>query len=702
LLADLHAAVGDYRRAARLFRQAETISRATGAASNLASILRGMASAELALGNSAPARAAATEALRLHRLSGEPLEQVDDLIQLAEVDARTGDHAVAAARLREGRAIAARTGVRGARSAIALEAARSAVALGDARGALAALRTIDSTSLALDAGIGWQTGALAARAWAQLDQLDSAVASGRRAVTALEATRGSLPSDMLRSSLVADRADVYADLALALLRLRRVEEAFVVADAARGRELLSHLGVLRNDAATSTAIAPTLRQRAELLQRIDALVERLRRGGSSARPQRGPAAATTESGSADVVAQLAAARDEYEALMSRAAEDVPRPAALLGATSLSVLRLREALEPGELLVEYLLTRQGLLIFAVDRAGVRVEHVSGSQAVSDALVERVRLLRDLWGTPRVDWRTGLAAAWALDSLLAAPLRTHGLLRGVSRLIVGPHGILGQVPFAALQDGTSRRFLVEDVALTVLPSAAALPAVRQLGTGLTGVEGADGFAPFDQQLTASAREMRALHNFASHPRVWTGPRATETALRSALARASVVHVATHGVLDSRNPMFSHIELAGAPGGASANDGRLEVHEVLSLAVRSPLVFVSGCETGVDWKWTRDPVYGSGEPTLAQAFLASGASYVVATLWRIDDVGASMLAERFYARLSRVSVAEALAAAQRDLLKDPRYASPYYWAGFTLSGGGALGADSQFARSASVSRN
>ena len=702
LLADLHAALGDHRRAVRLFREAEAITRATGAESNLASILRGTASAELALGNSARARAAATEALRLHRASGEPLEQVDDLVLLAEVEARAGDRAAVADRLREGGAIAAQSGVRGARSAVALETARTADALGDARGTLEALRAIDSTSIELDADIGWKAGALAARAWARLGQLDSAVASGRRAVTALETMRGRLPSDMLRAAFVADRADVYADLALVLLRLRRTEEAFVVADAARGRELLSHLGALRGDAAASSAIAATLQQRAELLQRIDGLVERLRRGGTSGRPQRGPAAATTDSAGADVVAQLAAARDEFEALMSRAAERAPRPVAVIGATSLSVARVREALEPGELLVEYLVTRQGLLIFAVDRTGVRVENVDGSQAAGEVLVERVRLLRDLWGTPRPDWRTGLAAAWALDSVLIAPLRTRGLLRGVSHLIVVPHGVLGQVPFSALQDGASGRFLVEDVSLTLLPSAAALPALREHGARVRGVEAADGFAPFDQQLTASAREIASLGTFVRHPRLWTGPRATEAAVRSALAGGSVVHVATHGVLDSRNPMFSHIELASSPGGGSVDDGRLEAHEILSLAVRSPLVFVSGCETGVDWKWSRDPVYGSGEPTLAQALLAAGASHVIATLWRIDDVGASMLAERFYSRLSRVSVAEALMSAQRDLLRDPRYASPYFWAGFTLSDGTGFGADSQFARSASVSPN
>ena len=91
-----------------------------------------------------------------------------------------------------------------------------------------------------------------------------------------------------------------------------------------------------------------------------------------------------------------------------------------------------------------------------------------------------------------------------------------------------------------------------------------------------------------------------------------------------------------------------------------------------------------------------------TLAQALLAAGASHVIATLWRIDDNGASILAERFYRYLSRSSVAEALAAAQRELLRTPRYANPYYWAGFTLSGDGGVGPDSQFERAASVSPN
>jgi len=61
-------------------------------------------------------------------------------------------------------------------------------------------------------------------------------------------------------------------------------------------------------------------------------------------------------------------------------------------------------------------------------------------------------------------------------------------------------------------------------------------------------------------------------------------------------------------------------------------------------------------------------------------------VATLWRIDDRAAADLATRFYAGLASSPV-EALAAAQRALLRDPKYAAPYYWAAYTVSGSGQL---------------
>jgi CHAT domain-containing protein len=49
--------------------------------------------------------------------------------------------------------------------------------------------------------------------------------------------------------------------------------------------------------------------------------------------------------------------------------------------------------------------------------------------------------------------------------------------------------------------------------------------------------------------------------------------------------------------------------------------------------------------------------------------------------------VFASRFYAGVSDRTLAEALAAAQRRMIADPRYRAPYYWAGYTLSGSGRL---------------
>ena len=60
-------------------------------------------------------------------------------------------------------------------------------------------------------------------------------------------------------------------------------------------------------------------------------------------------------------------------------------------------------------------------------------------------------------------------------------------------------------------------------------------------------------------------------------------------------------------------------------------------------------------------------------------------MATLWRVEDEGAAFFARRFYHHLRALPPAEAAAAAQNDLQRNDRWSHPYYWAGYTVSGGG-----------------
>jgi len=166
-------------------------------------------------------------------------------------------------------------------------------------------------------------------------------------------------------------------------------------------------------------------------------------------------------------------------------------------------------------------------------------------------------------------------------------------------------------------------------------------------------------------------------------YVGSRASERAVRRALENAGLVHLATHGILNVQNPMFSRLELARNNGGDPNDDGRLEVHELLSLAIQARLVFLSGCETGVGAAHSTAFVQGEDYTTLAQAFLHAGAGSVIATLWPVEDAGAAVFAGLFYGHLTGSSPALALAEAQREMLAQELYSAPYYWATYQLAG-------------------
>jgi CHAT domain-containing protein len=690
LLGGLHVRVGDYRRALRYYAEAEALMRGAGLAANLGSLLRGSADAEVRLGNLPRAEKRLREALRLHLASAEPSEHLNDLLLGAEIDFRRGGMERAGPRLREARTVADRLNTRGTRVAVALAEADLADRANDSRRVLGALRGAAPNMAAGDFGSEWLASALAARAHARLGALDSAVIEGRKAVAAVERLRGGLASEALRATYVTDRAEVYGDLVLALLRLNRSAEAFAVADGARSRGLFEHLTTARTG--TSGALTREMLEGESLLRRIDSLVKRLQETAPRIPRERGAAA---ELAGAPILAALSDARSHYEALVLRAAQGDLRSDAVLGVRPARLDQVREALEPGEVLLEYLLTKDRLLLFVVTRTGLQTLE---SALDGPGLSQRARLIRDLWSVPSADWKHGLAASRALDSVLIAPARNAGVLSGAKRILVVPHGLLGQVPFAALQDQLTGHFLAQDYAVVHLPSAAALAVLRGRLPGSGGtLEVGEGFAPFPDQLPSTLPELQALRASLPGVEIRTGRQATESAVRRALAGGGLVHVATHGILNVNNPMFSRIELSR--GLDAGEDGRLEVHELLGMQIRSPLVFFSGCETGASLEWTDDPLRGTGDLTLAQAVLAAGAGNVIMTLWRIDDAGAAVFAGRFYRNLTHLPVADAFSAAQREMVADARYVSPYYWAGYTLSGTGRLGAQDASAASVPV---
>jgi len=54
-------------------------------------------------------------------------------------------------------------------------------------------------------------------------------------------------------------------------------------------------------------------------------------------------------------------------------------------------------------------------------------------------------------------------------------------------------------------------------------------------------------------------------------------------------------------------------------------------------------------------------------------------------VDDASSATFAEHFYGALKVGDAADALTRAQRAMLSDAAYRSPYYWAAYEITGAG-----------------
>jgi CHAT domain-containing protein len=156
--------------------------------------------------------------------------------------------------------------------------------------------------------------------------------------------------------------------------------------------------------------------------------------------------------------------------------------------------------------------------------------------------------------------------------------------------------------------------------------------------------------------------------------------DTATSAELSQYRYVHFSTHGLLNSVHPELSGLVFSLVNERGEAQDGFLRAHEIFNLKLPAEVVVLSACQTGIG-----KDIRGEGLVSLTRGFMHAGAPRVVVSLWDISDWGTTELMVRFYHGILKEGMrpAAALRAAQVSLMIDKRWASPYYWASFTLQG-------------------
>jgi CHAT domain-containing protein/tetratricopeptide (TPR) repeat protein len=546
-------------------------------------------------------------------------------------------------------------------------------------GSLSIARSLYEQGLArlsgLDApDVRWRLMAGSADVLAQLGQLDRAVERYGAALAETERIGIRAGLEELRLAYLADKWQIYARLAEAELKRGDVRAAFEASETMRARRLLTVLSggsVVPSDgpselAAREQDLRLYLSNPSGILPGISSRQAVVRHPEASSPGVPFETIAAVRAAYSDVIDKLKATEERYASLVA--------PEVAAGS------EISSALADDEVLLEYMMGDSTTIVFVIASDGLKWLDLGIERRSLEALIEFARgaIAGPRGNSGRDPWKVALAR---LHRELIAPIEAAGLLAGKSHLRIVPHGELHYLPFHALiGDGPSAGFLIERYVISYVPSAS-------VWLGLTEAKGTRAssrvlaMAPLVDRIPASRVEVDAIETtLGSEVDVRIGPEASEQVFRSSADEYGVVHLATVGEVNKRNPLFSFVQL----GSGGAQDGRLEVHEVLGLNLDAQLVVLSACETGLGSGALSDVPSGDDWVGLVRAFLHAGASNVVASLWQVDDLSTAELMSSFYKQyLIGAGAAEALAMAQRAMLRKPDTEHPFFWAGFVLSG-------------------
>jgi len=327
--------------------------------------------------------------------------------------------------------------------------------------------------------------------------------------------------------------------------------------------------------------------------------------------------------------------------------------------------------------------------------------------SNQLSERVEDFRRMLAERDLRYQD---AARQLYDLLLKPAEEQ--LRGRKTLCIVPDRALWELPFQALQPRMGVH-LIEDYTLFYAPSLSVLREVRkqrssarrngphplktllafgnpqvsgqQRETTLRGVDSEMGFGP----LPEAEKEVKTLARLygTANSHVFIGAEAREAVVKTEAPEYEVLHFATHGLLDNRNPMFSYLILAQTAGDPN-EDGLLEAREIINMDLHAKLAVLSACQTARGWVGAGEGVIG-----MSWALFVAGVPTTVASQWKVDSASTTSLMIDFHRRLTmrranpklKEGKAEALRQAQLELLRNERYRHPFYWAGFVMIGDG-----------------
>ena len=518
-------------------------------------------------------------------------------------------------------------------------------------------------------------------AYAADGKVELAIANLKEAVNQVEELRDQVAGRQEgRELFFENKVGPYHTLVKLLTKQGKNFEALLYAEQAKGRVLREAVRNNRTD--LKDIYNESEKDEAEfLINELHAINQRIQSQPGGSEPKD------------ELQNELKGVRSELGLFQERLAAAHPELLLRAGpAQPLTHARLNNLLSANDLAyLEYVVTGDDVGIFILKRNRLTADHEPQYVTLpvtADELRRSVNEFHSALAERRPDYDV---LGRELYRLLIAPVANE--LQNIRTVCIIPDEFLWTLPFQALTTASGNYF-IEEYSLFYAPSFSVLNEMglrrRQQSSKESVIAFGNPVIAINEKLKKDLHplpeakaEVAAVAAAVRTPlkRVLVGRLAEEKIFKALAPQYATIHIATHGVLDNRDPLNSYLLLTKTDGDPE-NDGLLRAREIMDMPLNADLAVLSACETA---NGRISP--GEGVIGMSWAFFVAGARSVVVSQWRVNSSSTSQLMKNLYEALARQNEpnnrdkSQALREASLRLLKDRRYRHPFYWAGFVL---------------------
>ncbi|MBS1664732.1 MAG: CHAT domain-containing protein [Bacteroidetes bacterium] len=486
-----------------------------------------------------------------------------------------------------------------------------------------------------------------AQVYELLEKPESAYEVYVKALSLLRYIEKSYDTDDAKLFLKKKSAGVYDGALNVCLRLKRVEQAFLISERSKATIVLAN--IRESTMGGDEKVLKEVRNIKYNLARINVRAEE-----------------TTDSAAMRMIARD---REEYGVRLARLQKQLEQNNAYYKLkyddSEPGLRELQEQLGKNQALISFYVASGMVHTFILTRQTLSYDSVGRLQGDVEGWLEQLKITES-----GRKFKPG-AVGERLYERLVRPIQAATAAQ--DEWIIVPDGFLYYLPFESLPAGANGDFLLKTTTISYRLSCRLLKAPEQGGNG----QGILSFAPFAgaggefPRLPASQEEIASLSGAQ-----YVDGRATKANFLKEINHYPIIHLATHAISSLTNSAGSYVAFYG-----NGADSRLYLEELYGLNLGATrLVIISACETG------QGAIVGKeGVISLSRAFVYAGCASTINSLWKADDKATAFILKQFYVYLGKgYTKAKALQQAKLDyLVGNSIDKSPAYWAHLVLMG-------------------